>query len=94
MNSTFLNKPSSNQPASTTLSPTVVANLIRAAVTHRLRHWAQQTKTPLVEPILIRLLAGAIAPLLYLGVVYAAIDNLNLHPILDRTVDAAALYGY
>lgn len=89
---TFLNNTVADYRLATAIAVLgiVAANLIRAIVAHRLRHWAQLTKTPL-EPILIRLSAGALGPLLYLGAVYVAVGNLNLHPILDRTVDAAAL---
>ncbi|NJL00486.1 MAG: mechanosensitive ion channel [Spirulinaceae cyanobacterium RM2_2_10] len=68
----------------------LVAYIVRAILVSNLKRWAKQTSTDL-DNALIRLFSKALVPLIYLGSFYLAIDNLNLHPILDHTIDAVVI---
>jgi small-conductance mechanosensitive channel len=56
----------------------------------RLKAWADKTANKLDDKV-IRLFENHLIPLLYLGTIYISISNLNLHPIINRTIDALAV---
>ncbi|MDC0835397.1 mechanosensitive ion channel family protein [Geitlerinema sp. CS-897] len=64
----------------------IVVQIVRSLVIKSLRKWVQQTASDLDNSFL-KIVERALVPVLYLGVFYLAIANLNLHPILDRAVD-------
>ncbi|MDB9311479.1 mechanosensitive ion channel family protein [Spirulina sp. CS-785/01] len=68
----------------------IVLNIVRSIVVGSIKKWAKRTSTQL-DNALIRIFTGAILPIFYLGVVYLAIFNLNLHPILKQTVRSVAV---
>ncbi|MEA5471011.1 mechanosensitive ion channel family protein [Spirulina sp. 06S082] len=65
----------------------ITINIVRAFFLQSLKRWAKRTTTTLDDK-LIHISEKALIPVLYLGTIYLAIDKLNLHPILERTLDA------
>jgi len=70
----------------------VAIQIFKVILTKSLKRWATQRSTP-VDNTLIRLVEKAIVPLLQIGVVYVAIANLTLHPILAQTVRVVAVFA-
>ncbi|MEM9539550.1 MAG: mechanosensitive ion channel family protein [Cyanobacteria bacterium P01_E01_bin.42] len=64
----------------------VAIHPIQSVIFNSLKRLAKRTKTT-IDDTLLRLSEKAAIPLLYLGTVYLAIDNLNLHPILRKNFD-------
>ena len=60
--------------------------LLCSIVFQRLKKWANKTPTPL-DDRLIAIVEKHSIPIIYLGSFYLAINNLVIHPILDRTID-------
>ena len=59
---------------------------IQNVIFRSLKRLAKRTQTT-IDDTLLRLSEKALIPLLYLGTIYLAIDNLNLHPILRQNFD-------
>lgn len=68
----------------------IAIQIFKVILTKSLKRWAAKRSTP-VDNTLIRLVEKAIVPLLQIGVVYVAIANLTLHPILAQTVRVIAV---
>ncbi|NEO28632.1 MAG: mechanosensitive ion channel family protein [Kamptonema sp. SIO4C4] len=68
----------------------IALNIARTLIVGSIKRWAKRTSIQL-DNSLIRIVTGAILPIFYLGVVYIAIFNLNLHPILKQTVRSLAV---
>jgi small-conductance mechanosensitive channel len=66
------------------------ANVLQNVVLTRLRSWARKTANQLDDGI-IRAIEHTFIPLLYLGIFYIAIGNLNLHPTFKQTIDVLAV---
>lgn len=64
--------------------------IIRTIVLGRVKQWATRTAVPLDER-LIQLIERPAVRLLYLGVLYVAVGNLTLHPILQRVLDVVCI---
>jgi small-conductance mechanosensitive channel len=56
----------------------------------RLKAWAEKTTNTLDNKI-VKLIEQNLVILLYLGIIYLSIGNLNLHPIFNRTLDALSI---
>lgn len=65
-------------------------NIFRRIVIGRLKKWAAKTDN-IYDDVIIRIIERNLLPIAYLGVFYVAIDNLILHPILDRTIEALVI---
>ncbi|MDY6781498.1 MAG: mechanosensitive ion channel family protein [Cyanobacteriota bacterium] len=52
-----------------------------------LKHWVQTTPNN-IDNAMVRIIESRLIPALYLGTIYIALRNLNLHPILEQTIDA------
>lgn len=68
----------------------VTIKLLRCTVLEHLKQLAKKTTTTL-DDVLLRLIERGAIPLLYLGVVYIAISNLTLHPILHQALSSLML---
>ncbi len=68
----------------------ILANLARAIVVQRLQRWAQRTRISL-DDAAIRVLTRSLVPAIYLGSLYIALSNLNLHPILGRSLEVLGI---
>jgi small-conductance mechanosensitive channel len=68
----------------------ITIKLLRNIFVKRLKLWARKTETKL-DDALLRLIERGIIPLLYLGVFYVAIGNLELQAMLQQVVDALVL---
>jgi small-conductance mechanosensitive channel len=68
----------------------IAANILQSIILKSLRKWAKKTATRLDDGI-IHVIEHTLIPLLYLGIVYIAVDNLILHPILRQFIDVLAV---
>lgn len=64
----------------------LLIKILQTIILSRLRKWTRKTATRL-DDALVRIFGGSLVPVLYLGTFYLAIANLNLHPILQQTID-------
>jgi len=64
--------------------------VLKRFIFKRLRNWIANSKIGL-DSRLTKIVQNSLIPLLYLGVVYVSIRNLELHPILDQSIDAIGL---
>jgi small-conductance mechanosensitive channel len=60
--------------------------VLRNIVLHRIRKWAEKTATTF-DDVVVRLFTGTILPILYVGLLYLAIKNLTLKPVVGKVVD-------
>ncbi|BAW97571.1 mechanosensitive ion channel family protein [[Synechococcus] sp. NIES-970] len=65
----------------------LLINGFRLFLLGSLRQWAKRTQTNL-DPKLTKIFSQSLVRLLYVGNISLAIGNLNLHPILNQTVQA------
>ncbi|MGK7928932.1 MAG: mechanosensitive ion channel family protein [Spirulina sp.] len=63
---------------------------LRTVIFKSLERLVKRTQTT-IDDTLLRLSEKALIPLLYLGTIYLAIDNLNLHPILKKTFNVSLI---
>ncbi|AFZ45225.1 MscS Mechanosensitive ion channel [Halothece sp. PCC 7418] len=68
----------------------IINFIIKGVIIKRLRKWIQKSQIG-VNNRLIKIFQKSIIPLLYLGVVYISISNLELHPILKQAIDVVGL---
>ena len=57
-----------------------------------LKKWTASTDN-IYDDAILRILERDLVPVVYIGVVYLAIKNLTLHPILDRVLEVLAIIG-
>lgn len=68
----------------------IAVAIIRTIVLGRMKRWATRTAVPLDER-LVHLVERPAVRLLYLGVIYVAVGNLALHPILERVLEVVCI---
>jgi small-conductance mechanosensitive channel len=68
----------------------IAVAIVRTIILSRMKRWATRTAVPLDER-LIQLIERPAVRLLYLGVIYVAVGNLTLHPILERVLDVVCI---
>jgi small-conductance mechanosensitive channel len=68
----------------------VIIKVFKAIVLFRMKKWAEKTETAL-DDLLIKGIERSIVPLLYLGVLYAAVTSLTLNPHIEKIVNVASL---
>jgi predicted membrane chloride channel (bestrophin family) len=61
--------------------------LLQAFLLKPLKQWVKTTPNN-IDNVIVRIIESRLIPALYLGVIYIAVRNLNLHPILDQAIDA------
>ncbi|MEB3213908.1 MAG: mechanosensitive ion channel family protein [Leptolyngbyaceae bacterium] len=64
----------------------IVIRIVKSIVVGRLKRWSRYTSTDL-DDRLITIVERPLIALLYLGAFYIAIRNLDLHPILQQSID-------
>ncbi len=67
-----------------------VLRIFRTITIHRLKKLAARTDN-IYDDAIIRILERNLIPIAYMGIIYVAIDNLTLHPILDRVVEVIVI---
>lgn len=68
----------------------VIKFIIRNLILKRLKNWIVNSSISFNNRLL-KIFEAAIIPLLYLGVLYVSIRNLDLHPIINQAIDAIIL---
>ena len=68
------------------LTSIVFIRIMRNIVLSRLKRIASQTKT-IYDDAIIRIAEHNLIPIAYLGSFFIAVNNLTLHPILDRVIE-------
>ncbi len=68
----------------------ILIQLVRSAILSSLQRWEKQQQSPL-DQRLVNIFSQPLMRLLYIGTVYIAIANLNLHPILGQTLQVLAV---
>lgn len=69
----------------------VLINLVlKGFILKRLKKWINNSKIGFNDRLL-KIFQKSIIPLLYLGVIYISIRNLELHPILNQSIDVIGL---
>ncbi|NBD33324.1 MAG: mechanosensitive ion channel [Cyanobacteria bacterium] len=68
----------------------IINFIVKGFILKRLRKWINHSHIGL-NSRLIKIFQNSITPLLYLGVLYISIRNLELHPILNQSIDVIGL---
>ncbi|MDY7013203.1 MAG: mechanosensitive ion channel family protein, partial [Cyanobacteriota bacterium] len=55
-----------------------------------LKQWVKTTPNN-IDDVMVRIIESRLIPAFYLGAIYIAVRNLNLHPIFDQAIDAIAV---
>lgn len=76
--------------AAIVLVGTLTIKIARTIILRRLSRWAKKTATFLDDAI-VKIFEKNLIPVAYLGIIYVAIGNLTLHPILHQAVDVLAM---
>ena len=57
---------------------------------NRLKKWAARTDN-IYDDAIIRIISRNLIPIAYMGIIYLAVSNLILHPILDRVIEVLVI---
>lgn len=68
----------------------IIKFILRNLILKRLKGWIVKSSIPFNNRLL-KIFEAVILPLLYLGVLYISIRNLELHPIINQAIDAVIL---
>ena len=68
----------------------IIKFILRSLILKRLKDWIVNSSIPFNNRLL-QVFEAVIIPLLYLGVLYISIGNLELHPIINQAIDAVVL---
>ncbi|MFP4132527.1 MAG: mechanosensitive ion channel family protein [Halothece sp.] len=68
----------------------IIKFILRTLILKRLKDWIINSSIPFNNRLL-QVFESVIIPLLYLGVLYISIGNLELHPIINQAIDAVVL---
>lgn len=68
----------------------IIKFILRTLILKRLKDWIINSSIPFNNRLL-QVFEAVIIPLLYLGVLYISIGNLELHPIINQAIDAVVL---
>ena len=69
---------------------TFILKVIRTIAIKNLKKWVAKTENIYDDKILI-ILERDLVPIIYIGIVYLAVNNLNLHSILNHLIDVLAI---
>ena len=64
--------------------------ILRRLAFRNLKKWAAKTKN-IYDDALIRILERNLIPIAYIGFFYLAVNNLTLHPILERSIEVLVI---
>jgi small-conductance mechanosensitive channel len=92
LNLKFLNNQLSDYLLALTLliGGIVSLKIIQRITFRNLRKWASKTNN-IYDDALVRILEKNLVPIAYIGIVYLVINNLTLHPLLDRAIEVVAI---
>ncbi|MGL6338351.1 MAG: mechanosensitive ion channel family protein [Waterburya sp.] len=68
----------------------IVVKIFRNIAFRSLKKWAARTNN-IYDDAIIKLLEHNLVPIAYIGSIYLAVNNLTLHPILERVVEVLAI---
>ena len=68
----------------------IAVKVIRSISFRNLKKWAARTDN-IYDDAIIRIIERDLVPIAYLGIGYLAINNLSLHPILDRVIESLVI---
>jgi small-conductance mechanosensitive channel len=68
----------------------IINIILKGFIFKRLRKWINHSNIGL-NSRLLKIVQNSITPLLYLGILYISVRNLELHPILNQAVDVVGL---
>jgi small-conductance mechanosensitive channel len=68
----------------------VSIKIVRRITFRNLRKWAAKTEN-IYDDAIVRILEKNLVPITYIGIVYLVVNNLNLHPLLDRAIEVLAI---
>ena len=72
------------------ISGVAFINILKAFCLRSLKKWAAKTDN-IYDDAIIKIIERNLIPIAYIGIVYLAIKNLILHPILDRVIEVLAI---
>ena len=72
------------------ISGLVFIKLLKAFCFRNLKKWAIKTDN-FYDDAIIKIIEHKLIPIIYIGIVYLAVKNLTLHPILDRVIEVLAI---
>ena len=72
------------------LACVVLIGIFKRLAFKSLKKWAAKTEN-VYDDAIINILEKNLIPIAYAASIYLAIDNLNLHPILDRAVEVTVI---
>ena len=70
----------------------VAIKTLRGLAFRNLKKWAARTDN-IYDDAIIRILERDLVPIAYIGILYLAVNNLTLHPILARVAEVGAIVG-
>jgi small-conductance mechanosensitive channel len=74
-----------------TLAGSIIAiKVLRNVAFRSLKKWAARTNS-VYDDSIIKLLEHNLVPIAYIGTIYLAVNNLTLHPILERVIEVLAI---
>lgn len=68
----------------------IAIKIIRTVAFRSLKKWAARTDN-IYDDAIIRILERNLVPITYIGIIYLAVDNLTLHPILARAIEVVTI---
>jgi small-conductance mechanosensitive channel len=68
----------------------IIVKVFRNLAFRSLKKWAARTNN-IYDDAIIKLLEHNLVPIAYIGSVYLAVNNLTLHPILERVIEVLAI---
>ncbi len=68
----------------------IAIKIIRTVAFRSLKNWAARTDN-IYDDAIIRILERNLVPITYIGIIYLAVDNLTLHPILARAIEVVTI---
>jgi small-conductance mechanosensitive channel len=68
----------------------IIIKILRNLAFRSLKKWATRTNN-IYDDAIIKLLQHNLVPIAYIGSIYLAVNNLTLHPILERVIEVLAI---
>ena len=72
------------------VSGIIFIKVLKSFCFNRLKKWATKTDN-IYDDAVIRIIERDLIPIFYIGIVYLAVKNLTLHPIIDRVIEVLAI---
>lgn len=90
----FLNNQSTDYLLAATIfvSGIIAIRILKGVAFSNLKRWAAKTEN-IYDDAIIRIIEQNFVPIAYTIIIYMAVNNLNLHPIIDRVLEITAILG-